>query len=222
MSIIAPPEYASRQGSSSSVDVDGPRRRGLRVGQRISGLVVNGRALYAPVYNENEVRAAAGLTMVIGAVAFSYAYFDHLFLPLKIVTSFFFVEFLTRVTIGFQFSPIRVVSWAMTRNQPPDWVSAKPKRFAWTLGLGMGAAMTVITNVNIHGYLPRSMCLICLTLMWMESVLGLCLGCKIYTLMVRRGWRETDADIELCAGGVCEVAFAPARNQSTGLASEQR
>ena len=222
MSLIAPPEYASPQGSSSSVGVDGPRRRGLRVGQRISGLVVNGRALYAPVYNENEVRAAAGLTMVIGAVAFSYAYFDHLFLPLKIVTSFFFIEFLTRVTIGFQFSPIRVVSWVMTRNQPPDWVSAKPKRFAWTLGLGMGAAMTVITNVNIHGYLPRSMCLICLTLMWMESVLGLCLGCKIYTLMVRRGWRQTDADIELCAGGVCEVAFAAARNQSTGLASEQR
>jgi hypothetical protein len=174
------------------------------------------------VYNENEVRAAAGLTMVIGAVAFSYAYFDHLFLPLKIVTSFFFIEFLTRVTIGFQFSPIRVVSWVMTRNQPPDWVSAKPKRFAWTLGLGMGAAMTVITNVNIHGYLPRSMCLICLTLMWMESVLGLCLGCKIYTLLVRRGWRETDADIELCAGGVCEVAFASVGNQSTGLASEQR
>ena len=222
MSLIAPPEYASRQRSSAPVDVDGPRRRGLRVGQRISGLVVNGRTLYAPVYNENEVRAAAGLTMVIGAVAFSYAYFDHLFLPLKIVTSFFFVEFLTRVTIGFQFSPIRVVSWAMTRNQPPDWVSAKPKRFAWTLGLGMAAAMTVITNVNIHGYLPRSMCLICLSLMWMESVLGLCLGCKIYTLLVRRGWRETDADIELCAGGVCEVAFASVGNQSTGLASEQR
>jgi hypothetical protein len=174
------------------------------------------------VYNENEVRAAAGLTMVIGAVAFSYAYFDHLFLPLKIVTSLFFVEFLTRVTIGFQFSPIRVVSRAMTRGQPPDWVSAKPKRFAWTLGLAMAAAMTVITNVNIHGYLPRSMCLVCLTLMWMESVLGLCLGCKIYALMVRRGWRGKDADIEVCAGGVCEVTFAPARNQSTGLESEQR
>ena len=151
MSLIAPPEYASRQRSSAPVDVDGPRRRGLRVGQRISGLVVNGRALYAPVYNENEVRAAAGLTMVIGAVAFSYAYFDHLFLPLKIVTSFFLVEFLIRVTIGFQFSPIRVVAWAMTRSQSPDWVSAKPKRFAWTLGLLMATAMTVITNSGIRG-----------------------------------------------------------------------
>ena len=106
------------------------------------------------------MRAAAGVTMVIGAVAFCYAYFDHLFLPLKIVTSFFFVEFLIRVTIGFQYSPIRFVSQAITRRQPPDWVSGKPKRFAWTLGLAMAASMTVINNVNIHGYLPRSLCLV--------------------------------------------------------------
>ena len=149
MSTTAPTEYASLQATSSSADVGGSGRAGLRFGQRISGLVLNGKALFAPVYNENEVRAAAGLTMVIGAVAFSYAYFDHLFLPLKIVTSFFFVEFLIRVTIGFQFSPIRIVSRAITLSQPPDWVSAKPKRFAWTLGLAMAAAMTVITNVNI-------------------------------------------------------------------------
>jgi Domain of unknown function (DUF4395) len=222
MPTTAPTEYASLKGASSSVGVDGPRRTRRRFGQRISGVVVNGKALFAPVYDENEVRAAAGLTMVIGAVAFSYAYFDHLFLPLKIVTSFFFVEFLIRVTIGFQYSPIRFVSRAITRSQPPDWVSAKPKRFAWTLGLAMAAAMTVITNVNIHGYLPRSMCLVCLTLMWMESVLGLCLGCRIYSLMVRRGWRRKDADIEVCAGGVCELPFARERNQPAGLASQER
>jgi hypothetical protein len=219
---LAHPLKPGLKGASSSVDVDGSRCAGLRFGQRISGLVVNGKALFAPVYNENEVRAAAGFTMVIGAVAFSYAYFDHLFLPLKIVTSFFFVEFLIRVTVGFQYSPVRVVSRSVTRSQPPDWVSAKPKRFAWTLGLAMAAAMTVITNVDIHGYLPRSMCLVCLTLMWMESVLGLCLGCKIYSLMVRRGWRGQDSDIEVCAGGVCELPSAEARNQPTGLASHER
>ena len=39
------------------------------------------------VLNEHEVRAAAGLTMVIGAVAFSYAYFHRSFVPLRIVTA---------------------------------------------------------------------------------------------------------------------------------------
>ena len=135
------------------------------------------------VVNENEVRAAAGLTMVIGAVAFSYAYFAKQYVPLQVAASLFFVEFLIRVTIGLRYSPIGVVARAMTLGRAPEWVSAKPKRFAWTLGLAMALAMTIITNSGIRGPLPRTMCLICLTLMWMESALGLCLGCKIYGLL---------------------------------------
>jgi hypothetical protein len=176
-----------------------------RYGQHVPGLVVNGTELHAGVFNENQVRAAAGLTMVIGAVAFCYAYFTHLYIPLQAVASFFFIEFLIRVTMGIQYSPIGIVSDALTRRNSPEWVSAKPKRFAWTLGLGMAFAMTIITNVGIRGYLPRTMCLICLTLMWLESSLGLCLGCEIHALMVRRGWATKDPNFEVCANGVCEV-----------------
>jgi hypothetical protein len=91
----------------------------------------------------------------------------------------------------------------MTMGQPVEWVSAKPKRFTWTLGLAMALAMTVITNTGIRGYLPRTICLICLTLMWLESALGLCLGCEIYGLLARRGWVTGDPEIELCADGSC-------------------
>jgi Domain of unknown function (DUF4395) len=86
-------------------------------------------------------------------------------------------------------------------GEPP--CPAKPKRFAWTLGLAKALAMTVITNGGVRGALPRTMCLICLTLMWMESALGLCLGCKIYGLLLRRGWIATHPDIEVCADGSC-------------------
>jgi hypothetical protein len=143
------------------------------------------------VFNEIEVRAAAGLTMVAGAVAFAYAYFDRQYVPLQVVASLFFVEFLVRVTVGLRRSPFGVAARALTLGRAPEWVPARPKRFAWTLGLAIALAMTVITNSGIRGYLPRTMCLICLTLMWMESALGLCLGCRIYGLLSRRG-------IELC------------------------
>ena len=63
--------------------------------------------------------------------------------------------------------------------------------------------MTVITNSGIRGYLPRTICLICLTLMWMESALGLCLGCKIHGLLVGRGWIDADPEVEVCADGAC-------------------
>jgi hypothetical protein len=177
----------------------------LDVGQRIPVVTVDGRQLQAAVCNENEVRAAAGLTMAIGAVAFSYAYFTKQYVPLQAVASFFFVEFLVRVAVGLRYSPVGVLARALTSSQPPDWVSAKPKRFAWSLGLAMTFAMTIITNSGIRGLLPRTICLICLTLMWFESAVGLCLGCRIHALLVRRGWAASDPEFEVCADGACEL-----------------
>ena len=170
----------------------------LSFGQRVAGLE-------SPAFNETEVRAAAGLTMVIGAIAFSYAYFQKNYIPLQAVTTFFFVEFLIRVTIGLQASPIGLLSRWLTTSRPQEWVSAKPKRFAWTLGLGMSFAMMIITNSGIRGYLPRTICLICLTLMWLESVMGLCVGCEIHRWLVRRGWAKDDPGFEVCAGGRCDI-----------------
>jgi hypothetical protein len=160
--------------------------------------------------NENEVRAAAGLTMVAGAVAFSYAYFDKQYVPLQGIATLFFAEFLIRVTLGLRYSPFGAVARAMTSRRRPDWVSAGPKRFAWSLGLAMAFAMTVITNSGIRGYLPRTICLICLTLMWMESALGVCLGCKIHGLMVRRGWSRREADGEVCVDCVHDAVGSDA------------
>jgi hypothetical protein len=169
--------------------------------------------------NEHEVRAAAGLTMVTGAVAFSYAYFAKQYVPLRVAASLFFAEFLIRVTVGLRYSPVGVVARAMTLGRAPEWVSAKPKRFAWTLGLVMALAMTIITNSGIRGPLPRTMCLICLTLMWMESALGLCLGCKIYGLLLRRGWIGANSDVQVCADGSCERQLMPATNAATRVSS---
>ena len=46
-------------------------------GDTLGSRTAGGRQLVAPVVNEHQVRAAAGTTMAIGAVAFAYAYFEH-------------------------------------------------------------------------------------------------------------------------------------------------
>lgn len=154
--------------------------------------------------DEHAARAAAGLTLVIGAVAFAYAYFDHVYVPLQAVASLFLVEFLVRVRAGLRYSPIGLAARALTAGRTPELVPFAPKRFAWTLGLGMALAMTVITNSGIRGPLPRTMCLICLTLMWLEASLGLCLGCWIHERLARRGWTLFDP----CSDGACERPVA--------------
>jgi hypothetical protein len=166
---------------------------------------VDGKELHAAAVDEHQARVAAGITMALGAIAFVYANFDKLFWPIRTVSAFLFIDFLIRVTASLERSPSGLVAGWMTRRQAPQWVSAKPKRFAWTLGLALALVMTGITNSGIHGPLPRTICLTCLTLMWMEAVLGLCLGCEIYRLMVRRGWRTPDDAFESCPDGACDL-----------------
>src|ERR671921_2838578 len=107
------------------------QRMQLTFGDRLSGVAVDGKELHAAVFDENAVRAAAGVTLVIGAVAFAFAYFDQEYIPLQLAATFFFVEFLVRVTMGLRYSPVGVLARALVRGNPPQWVSAKPKRFAW-------------------------------------------------------------------------------------------
>ena len=188
-------------------------------GQIIAAQLADGTTFKAPVYNENEVRAAAGLTLAAATIAFCYAYFEHRFLPIKVVSTFFFVEFFIRVFVGFQYTPTGLVSRALMHRRPPQWVSAKPKRFAWSLGMLMGVSMAVITNANIHGLLPRTICLICIVLMWFEAALGVCVGCEIHAFMVRRGWATKDEAYEVCAGGVCDLPAPAGQGALAGSAA---
>src|SRR5829696_4058159 len=97
----------------------------ITFGDRISGLTVQGRTLEAAVFDETQVRAAAGLTMVMGAVAFAFAYFDQNYLLLQVVSTVFFVEFAIRVALGIRYSPVGVAARLLTLRQPREWVSAK-------------------------------------------------------------------------------------------------
>ncbi len=181
-------------------------------GQAIHGLSVDGRSLSASVFNEHQVRAAAGLTLAIGAVA--YAFFVQMYLPIRIVAMLFFIEFALRVTLGVHRSPLGMLAGLLVRRQPPMWVSAKPKRFAWTLGLAMTFSMIFIGIADVRGALPLTICVVCLVLMWLETALGLCLGCEIHGVLVRRGWVRRDTAYEVCAGDACAVPMSSTLVQS--------
>lgn len=174
-------------------------------GQVFNGLTIGGKPAPYPVVNERAVRAAAGLMLVVATIAVMLAFFNQMFLPLKIVTTLFFFDFSLRVFTGMTpLSPFGLLGTLLVRNQKPEWVGATQKRFAWIIGIVMALSMMIITNLDIRNALPTSICMICITLMWMETALGMCVGCKIYSLFVHKGWIKTPQHMPACPGGVCE------------------
>ncbi|WP_424933904.1 DUF4395 domain-containing protein [Amaricoccus macauensis] len=175
-------------------------------GQRLDPSAQHGARFKAGVFNENEVRAAAGIMMAIGGIGLAHAYFDRNFLPIQIVVAVFFAEFLIRITLGLHRSPFGRIARLMTRRISPHWVSARPKRFAWSIGLVMSSAMLIVALSGNLGPPTLLICLLCLALMWLEAVLGICVGCEIHRLIVRRGWAEPDPEFEVCTHGDCAIS----------------
>lgn len=152
-----------------------------------------------PVVNEREVRAAAGIFFFFAMLAFTKAFYMGDFGMTRILSVAFFIDFFIRVIINPRFSPSLIIGRWLVSGQTPEYVGAPQKRFAWTLGLLLSGAMALMVIVwDVRGPANMLVCVTCLTLLFAESALGICIGCKLYNLVP--GNRAT-----MCPGGVCEV-----------------
>ena len=105
-------------------------------------------------------------------------------------------------------SPTILISSYLSKNTPPVWKPLAPKRFAWSLGASFIIACILFFNPDTFAdwvnnlfssellptdrnymptWIPMYLVWICLGLMWLEAVLGFCLGCKIHALLARIG-----------------------------------
>jgi hypothetical protein len=152
-----------------------------------------------PVLNEREIRAAAGILFLATFMSLIFILFKGNFLPIKYVITLFLIDFFIRVFISPKFSPTLIIGRMIVRNQTPEYVGAKQKKFAWQIGIAMAATMFVLM-VIVNSYSPISgiICLICLIFLFFESAFGICLGCKIYP------WFFKDK-VQYCPGEVCDV-----------------
>ena len=94
----------------------------------------------------------------------------------------------------------------MVKNQKPEYTGAIQKRFAWSLGLLMAVSMIIISMVfQTRGALPFSVCIVCLSLLWLESAFGICVGCKMYYGLMNLGIIKKPKEMPACPGGVCSI-----------------
>jgi hypothetical protein len=181
------------------------RKLHLTFGKTIPDLYIDGKPAPYPVLNERDARAAAGIMLLIGAVAFVYAFLLRSYTMIDVVVVLFALEFALRI-ISSDIAPIYALAKLTVRGMRPEWTGAAQKRFAWTLGLMMALTVTVL----IHGFGARGLgnailCGTCLVLMWLETSLGLCVGCKLYYGLMKLGLVKQPDVMPACPGGACPM-----------------
>ncbi len=173
-------------------------------GQVIPGLTLYGKPAPYPVLNERAIRAGAGIMFALGLFAFFQAFYLQEFWYLQVFVSIFFIDFLMKVVIGTRFSPISRLANRIVRGQAPEYVGAVQKRFAWTIGLVLAGTMLVLLfGLGVQGWPNLLICGICLTFMFMESAFGICVGCKLYNLLLTLGVIPQPVYQPVCPGNVC-------------------
>ena len=150
-----------------------------------------------PVINERDARASAGIMFLLGLLSLFSVFTLRTLLWAELFTITFIFEFFMRTFINPKYAPYMLLGGLIVSNQKPDWVEAKPKKFAWALGMVLGAIMTYYIVFDIISLWRLGICLICLVLLFLESAFGICLGCLLY--------HRLNIKLENCAGGVCEI-----------------
>ena len=137
---------------------------------------------YPNPVNDNVGRAVATgvLLMSVAAIAFDQPW---ILIPLT-------YGFWARVLAGPRFSPLAllasrvVVPWI---GRPPKPVPGPPKRFAQ----GMGVVFSTTALVLAFGFGLTTAAWVVLGLLicaaFLEAALGICLGCKVFSLLMRAG-----------------------------------
>jgi hypothetical protein len=152
-----------------------------------------------PVLNEREIRAAAGILFVLMFAAIAAAVLKGSFVLLKYAIAIFLPDMLIRVLVGPRYSPTLILGRLIVRNQVPEYVGARQKKFAWIIGVALASVMFVLVNVlNTYSPISGIICLLCLVFLFFETAFGICIGCKLYALVSRE-------KPEYCPGEVCEV-----------------
>jgi len=152
-----------------------------------------------PVLNEREIRASAGILFLATFFSLMLIIFKNNFLPVKYVITLFLTDFIIRVFVNPKYSPTLIIGRLIVRNQVPEYVGARQKKFAWTIGVVLSATMFIfLVVVNAYSPITGITCLVCLIFLFFESAFGICLGCKFYSIFHKE-------KAQYCPGEICDA-----------------
>ena len=151
------------------------------------------------VLNERELRATAGILFLMMYTSIMIVIFENQYLMLKYAIFIFLTDFIIRVFVNPKFSPTLIIGRMIVKNQVPEYVGAQQKKFAWIIGVIISATMFILIGIlNFDTFITTLLCYVCLIFLFFEAAFGICIGCKIYTLVYKE-------KAQYCPGEVCDL-----------------
>ncbi len=133
-------------------------------------------------------------------------------------------------------SPTVWLASLLASAHEPVWKPLQPKRMAWSIGATFISVCLIFFNPEVfagwvnwalrsevlpttQNYLPYWIPLVgvatCFGFMWLETVMGLCVGCKLHALLVRMGLLTDECE-------ACNNLSFPGANQMSQVAQVQQ
>ena len=151
------------------------------------------------VLNERELRATAGILFLMMYTSIMIVIFENQYLMLKYAIFIFLTDFIIRVFVNPKFSPTLIIGRMIVKNQVPEYVGAQQKKFAWIIGVIISTTMFILIGIlNFDTFITTLLCYVCLIFLFFEAAFGICIGCKIYTLVYKE-------KAQYCPGEVCDL-----------------
>jgi hypothetical protein len=132
------------------------------------------------VFNERAIRAAAGILFLIGFAGWMVALTTGDYSLLRGFGALFMVDMFLRLFVGVKYTPSMILGSLMVRPQRPEWVDAAPKKIAWYLGFALVSVSCLTMGwFQLTGPFPLALCGLCISLLFLESAFGICVGCEL-------------------------------------------
>ena len=161
------------------------------------------------VLDERQVRASSGIMFLLGMIAFVNGFILREFEIIPIMSGILLFSFMIAVFINPKFSPTMLVGYLFVRKQSPLPIGAVQKRFAWSLGIVLSAAIFILSLFLLKNpsYFDCvcELCIICLVLLFLETAFGICVGCKLYHLAIRLKLLKKPTENPNCMGDACDL-----------------
>jgi hypothetical protein len=138
--------------------------------------------------DDHAVRIRAGILNIITWIALMNVFFWKDQIYVHILFPLVAWEFLSSMTFGMTpVAPIGTIGTilAIQLTPAPHWKPARPKRFAWAVGLALATMCFTFFTLrselgSVYRPLIASVVLTCNVFTWLESSAGFCMGCFVY------------------------------------------